>query len=167
MKNQFIQLLACLTLVSVAVLSGCATQTTSPTDAEAAAVIAPAPDTSAPAVPAIAMTEAEEPEADIKPTPLEPEPEPGSIASVLKKMETSPYTLYWGGKNTYSYYVGGALDAEYEPGVGLVVKGESGDEASLTCKYDGAGMLDGADKDEKMKEACAKLMFTLDAELSE
>lgn len=166
-KKHFIQTLGCVTIASAFILSGCAVNSPQSSDSADAVVIAPAADTSSPTVPAIATAVSEETEVEIVPTLLEPEPELGSIASVLKKMETSPYTLYWRGKNTYSYYVGGALGAEYKPGESLVVKDESAGETSLTCKYDGAGALDGAAKDEKMKEACAKLMFTLDNELSD
>ena len=166
-KKQIIQKIGMLTVASVFVLSGCATQSASKSPSAEEVVIAPAADTSMPTMPEIAAAVGEPIEAVQHKKMPEPEPELGSIASVLKKMETSPYTLYWRGKNTYSYYVGGAFDAEYEPGVGLVVKDESTGETSLTCKYDGVGSLGEAGKDAKVKEACAKLMFTLDTELSD
>ena len=163
-KSYIIKTIGCVTIASAFILSGCAT--TSPNQTADVAIITPAADDSAPTMPSIAAATVVEEVAETPKTP-EPEPEQGSVASVLKKMETSPYTLYWRGKNTYSYYVGGLFDAEYEPGVGLVVKDESTGETSLTCKYDGAGSLGDAGKDAKVKDACSKLMFTLDSELSD
>jgi len=167
-KNDFIQSVGYLSIVSLFVLTGCATQSTPPQEASAEAVsIAPAAtDSSAPTMPpAVAAA----PVIEVQEAPKQPEPEPedGSVASIIKKMETSPYTLYWRGKNTYSYYVGGLIDAEYKPGEGLVVKAESPDDNGLTCKFDDNGSLSDAEKDKKMKEECSKLMFTLDSELSE
>ncbi len=162
-KNHIVQVLGFFTILSVFVLAGCATQSSTSSASAEAVVIAPAADTSVPTMPAAAVVAAE-PETELaEPTKLAPVPQVGSVASVLQKMETSPYTLYWSGKNTYTYYVGGAFDAEYEPGVGLVVKDGVEGETALTCQYDGAGSLNDATK----KDACAKLMFTLDAELGD
>ena len=156
-----------LTIVSIILLSGCAAQSASTKNASAeAALIAPAADSSAPTLPEVAAAPVIEP-VIVAPKKTELKPETGSVASVLKKMETSPYTLYWRSKNTYSYYVGGLFDAEYKPGEGLIVKDESSGDASLTCKYDDAGSLGNVEKDQKMKEACGKLMFSLDNELSD
>jgi len=161
-KGSFV---GCLTITSLLFLSGCATQATSTNSATKPVAIAPA-DESVPTMPVAIAALVIEPEIETPKEPV-PEPEMGSVASVLKKMESSPYTLYWRGTDTYSYYVGGLFDAEYKPGVGLVVKDDLPDETSLTCKYDGSGSLGDAGKDQKMKEACSKLMFTLDSELSD
>ena len=165
-KKQIIQNIGMLSIASIFVLSGCATQSSSKSSSAEEVVIAPSADNSTPTIPEMMSSVSMEPKIEVAKVP-EPEPELGSVASVLQKMETSPYTLYWRGKNTYSYYVGGLFEAEYAPGVGLVVKDESAGDTSLTCKYDGAGSLGDAGKDAKVKEACAKLMFTLDTELSD
>lgn len=168
MKNNFfIQSVGCFAIGSLLTLSGCATNSANQSASAEVLVVAPETDNSSPAMPATLVGEpviAQVKEEARKP---DPEPEAGSVASVLKKMETSPYTLYWREKNTYSYYVGGMFDAEYKPGTGLVVKDESSDDTTLTCRYDGGGSLGEAAKDQKMKEACSKLMFTLDGELSD
>jgi len=166
-KNQFIQSIGCLTIASLFVLPGCATQSPLSQSASAGSVaVEVVADTSAPTMPAMAAAPVVAAVEDV-PKAAAPSLEVGSVASVIKKMEASPYTLYWRGKNTYTYYVGGKFDAEYKPGESLVVKDSSVDENSLTCKYDGGGSLGSADADLKMKEACSKLMFTLDSELSD
>jgi len=169
-KNQFIQRVGYLTAVFILALPGCARQSTSSSPASGEVVIAPPVDRSIPAMPVATPALVAEPEIAER-VVLEPVPATGSVASVLQKMETSPYTLYWKEKDTYTYYIGGLLDAEYQPGVGLVVKDDSTDDASLKCKYDDGGSLSAsegdADKKQEMKEACSQLMFTLDAELSD
>jgi len=164
-KNQFVQCIGFMSVASLLLISGCATQNSSSEPAAAEPVaIAPADDSS-PTMPVASSPVVEVVEVvEKKP---EPEPEVGSVASVLKKMESSPYTLYWREKDTYSYYVGGLFDAEYQPGKQLVVKEDSLDEKSLTCTYDNAGNLGTNSQDAKAKDACSELMFTLDSELSD
>lgn len=175
-KNQFIQdvgylkFIGSLAVASFFILPGCATQSPSNESSSAKAISIVPADESTPNMPVVV---AELVVDSVIETPKAPESEPetGSVASILKKMETSPYTLYWRQKDTYSYYVGGLVDAKYQPGVGLVVKDDLPDETSITCKYDDAGSLGGIGKgepkkDQKIKEACSKLMFALDSELS-
>lgn len=157
-----VKIIGIISLTSLFVLSGCATQqATAPSD-PTPVVIAPA-DTSAPTIPVTAAPVVDpEPVVAKKPEPL---PEPGSVASVVRKMETSDYTLYWREKNTYSYFIGGKFDAEYEPGKTLTVKEDFGDDSGVICSYDNAGTL--AKADDKMKKTCGELMLTLDDELSD
>jgi len=151
-------------LVSVSMLgllSACATTSEPVKTAPVAAAITP--DNSQPSTPIGAfVVEAPKP-AIAKPEAL---PERGSVASVIKKMETSPYTLYWKDNNSYSYYIGGLLDAEYQPGSGLTVQEAKGDDSGITCKFDDKGKLT-ASGDPKSNKACSELMFTLDDELSD
>ena len=164
MKFKNINFFSGLVAVSaLGLLSACAT-TPAPAPVQAAPVAAEiAPDNSQPTSPIGAFV-VEAP----KPSLAEPVaiPERGSVASVVKKMETSPYTLYWKESDSYSYYVGGLFDAEYKAGSGLTVLEAVGDDTGITCKFDANGKLGGSG-DEKSNKACSALMFTLDDELSD
>ena len=145
---------------ALGLLSACATAP-APTPAVKATVTTP--DNSQPTTPIGAFViEA--------PTPSISEPiaipERGSVESVVKKMESSPYTLYWKENDSYSYYVGGLFDAEYKPGAGLTIQESKGDDTGITCKFNADGKLGGSG-DEKSNKACSQLMFTLDDELSD
>lgn len=159
--NRFNFFTGIVSVSMLGLLSACATTSEPVKTAPVAAAVVP--DNSQPTIPVAALV-VEPP----KPAPVEPEPLPerGSVASVVKKMESSPYTLYWRDDNSYSYYIGGLLDAEYKPGAGLTVQEAKGDDSGITCKFDDKGKLSGAG-DPKSNKACSELMFTLDDELSD
>jgi len=152
-----------LILPLLILMSGCAS---TPKPVTKPASVAAAPDQSEPTTPIGAFV-IEAP----KPPPAAPKepPKPGSLESVVQKMESSPYTLYWKENNSYSYYVGGLLDAEYTPGKGLTVQEVKGDDTGVICSFNAEGKLSSPDtaKDAKSKDVCSKLMFTLDDELSD
>jgi len=158
--NRFNFFSGVISVSMLGLLSACAT-TSEPVKTEPVAAVTP--DNSQPSTPIGAFV-VEAPTPPIaKPVAL---PERGSVASVVKKMESSPYTLYWKENDSYSYYVGGLLDAEYKPGAGLTIQEAKGDDSGVTCKFDENGTLSGAG-DPKSDQACSKLMFTLDDELSD
>ncbi|MDX1811852.1 MAG: hypothetical protein R3240_07895 [Gammaproteobacteria bacterium] len=154
-----------ITLASAAVMSGCASQGPAQPAAEpqqnfqAAAPV----DNSAPAIPVTSETVV--PVAKKAAEPPKP-PEPGTMASVVDKMNKSPFTLYWREKGSYSYHVGNLVDAEYQPGTGLTLKGLK-DHSHVVCQFNAEGKLEHVDKDPNASDQCSKLMFTLDTELGD
>jgi len=162
--NQLTAIKGVIAASSFILLSACATTTATKTPA--APVAAATPDVSQPTSPIGAFV-IEAPESE--PAKAIPLPARGSVASVVEKMESSPYTLYWKEDASYSYYVGGVLDAEYKPGAGLTVQEAKADDTGITCKFDAEGNLSTATVrvDQKSSEVCSQLMFTLDDELSD
>jgi len=143
-------------------LSACAT-TKSPTNVTPVAVVPVAPDTSDPTLPITLIPLEVEVIVREKPAEIEVEPlhERGSVGSVSKKMKSHPGTLYWSGKDTYSFYVGGILSAEYKSGEGLRIQEVKGDDSGIVCQFDEkeAGV--------QQNPECSQLMLTLDAELDD
>ena len=158
------QLIGLVSVTSLVILTGCATQGPTPdsTNAQSAAVTSTPADQSSPSIPVTAATVVPVEEKKVVATP----PEPGSMASVVKKMNKNPFTLYWREKDSYSYHVGSSLDAEYKPGTGLTVKALQA-EKSVVCEFDSSGKLVNAAKTPGSEDQCSKIMFTLDAELGE
>lgn len=152
-------------LIALLSLGACAT-TPAPSSPPVNAPVEQKPlaaDTSDPTLP-VDSTQATVTEVKVvKKTATRPSPKPGSVQSVISKMENSPYTLYWREKNSYSYYIGGQVDAEYKPGSGLTVRNDVQGDNKIVCEYDAAGNVK-ADAP-GVKEACAKLLFSLDGEL--
>ncbi len=161
-------------------LSACATTKNPPEVAPEASIT---PDTSDPTLPVAILFTSDVPVSDV-PLPLrllipvdenmdvvvrdqladievEPLYERGSVESVSDKMEGHPGTLYWGGKDTYSFYVGGVLSAEYKPGEGLRIQEVKGDDSGIVCQFGEK------DADVQKSSACSQLMLTLDAELDD
>jgi len=164
--SSYIRVVSVIGVSSLLVISGCAT-TSKPVDKSDKTAAVSEPDKSSPTVP-VSPIVVEAPKAP--PKAPEPPPKPGSVASVLKKMESSAYTLYWREKDTYSYYIGGVIDAEYQPNKGLNVRVDQNDDQGLVCEYSEDGKLskfENIDSQDKAQEACSKLMFTLDDELSD
>ena len=86
------------------------------------------------------------------------------FAGTLKKLQENPFTLYWGKTNTYTFYIGGVLRADYKPGTSLVVRDDSGATNAVECNF----AIDGTLKsDQSAKLDCESLMFTLDLQLEE
>jgi len=144
-------------------LSACAT-TKNPTNVTS--VVPLTPDTSDPTLPITLIPIIDSDVAVIvreKPEEIEIEPlhERGSVESISRKMEGHPRTLYWGGKNTYSFYVGGILSAEYKPGEGLRIQEVKGDDSGVVCQFGET------EADIQQNSACSQLMLTLDAELDD
>lgn len=156
------RLIGIFSAASLALMAGCASQGPVASDqsqVEKAAI----EDTSSPAIPVTAAEVVPPPE--VKKEPDAP-PAPGTVASVLKKMDQNPRTLYWKERNSYSYHVGGLVNAEYKPGEGLVVKSEQTDNAVI-CEFNEAGTMVNANAKPGEKDQCSELMFTLDTELGE
>ncbi len=87
------------------------------------------------------------------------------LRQALQKMSQHRLTLYWKEKNSYTFTVGGELEAEFFPGKGLTVRDLSqGDSAeALSCKY----ALDGTLLEPAGAPACTQLLKALDQLLSE
>lgn len=161
------QLIGIVSAASLVIMTGCATQgsTTNNSDSQAAQAATIPEDQSSPSIPVAATEVVPVEKAEEKKTPEQP-PKPGSVASVLKKMNENPFTLYWREKNSYSYHIGSVLDAEYKPGEGLVVKAKQ-EDTSIVCEFNEAGKLVNVNIKEGAKDQCSEIMFTLDLELGE
>ena len=88
---------------------------------------------------------------------------------MVKKMEKSPFSLYWREKNAYTFFIGDELNAEYNLDESRLVIEDISSSEGLVCTFDESGELrkvEGQDAD-AAKDACAKLMFTLDNEMEE
>ena len=152
-----------LFILSVFVISGCATK---PADTQTASPqpVIEVQDQSQPTTPRETVVAHGQPEGEPDTGPV-----PGSVASVVKKMEKSPFSLYWRERNAYTFFIGNELNAEYDLDENqLVIEGIGADQG-LVCTYDQSGELrkvEGQDG-EAAKDACEKLMFTLDNEMDE
>ena len=164
-KNCF-KLCGILSISSFVLFTGCAT---TPSDDAAngnSASINDAPDQSQPNSPLAPVVALGEPKAEPAPEPMH-----GTVASVLKKIETNKFSLYWREKHSYTYFIGDEINAEYKPNENsLMVKDRAG-EKGLVCIYDEGGALrktEGISVDNpEAKDACSKLMFTLDEDMSD
>jgi len=161
-----LKLCGILSISSIVLFTGCAT---TPPDGAANGSnvsINDAPDQSQPNSPLAPVVALGEPKAEPKPEPMQ-----GTVASVLKKIETSKFSLYWREKHSYTYFVGDEIDAEYKPDEkSLMVRDRAG-EQGLVCVYDEGGVLrktEGITVDNpEAKDACSQLMFSLDEDLSD
>ncbi|HFE38488.1 MAG TPA: hypothetical protein ENK06_08775 [Gammaproteobacteria bacterium] len=152
------------TALFVVLLSACAT---APKEAPAPVATAE-PDQSDPVLPVAALpVDVPVQKKELAPVEAQALPARGSVARVVKKLETSPYALYWREKNAYSYYIGGLLRAEYQPDSGLTVQELKGDDAGVVCQFGKNGLQAKAANDAKADETCSQLMFTLDDELGD
>jgi|GEM_PF-6690520 len=111
----------------------------------------------------VANKEAEKVAADAAPA--------GTLPSVVKKLNKNKNTLYWRDNNSYSFYVGSVVRAEFKPGSGLTVTPDN-EEAGYECHYQADGKLDaaaGADpaKTAALQDQCKTLMFTLEEQLGD
>lgn len=165
-KKQIVSSLAFALVGGMAMLAGCATQGGSSKEvtSESVAKVQPAMEPTAPvaAVAApepvaapVAKAEAEAPADTVK---------PGTVSSVLKKMDENRLTLFWREKGTYTFSVGGLVDAEYKPGDGLFVRDDSASDKAVECNYSEDGKFK---SDPALSKTCSELMFTLDQELDE
>jgi len=161
-----LKLCGILSLSSVALFTGCATTPSDEASNGSNVSINDAPDQSQPNSPLAPVVALGEPKAEPEQQPMK-----GTVASVLKKIETNQFSLYWREKNSYTYFIGDELDAEYKLNEkSLMVRDRAG-EQGLVCVYDESGALRktegiSADKPEA-KDACSKLMFTLDDDMSD
>ena len=152
-----------LFILSVFIIAGCATK---PADTQTASPqpVIEVPDQSQPTTPRETVVAHGQPEAEPDAGPV-----PGSVASVVKKMEKNPFSLYWREKNSYTFFIGNELNAEYDLDENQLVIEDIGANQGLVCTYDESGELrkvEGQDAD-AAKDACDKLMFTLDNEMEE
>ncbi len=87
------------------------------------------------------------------------------LRQVLQKMSQHRLTLYWKERDSYTFTVGGELEAEFFPGKLLTLRDLSqGDSAeALSCKY----ALDGTLLEPAGSPACTQLLKALDQLLSE
>ena len=94
----------------------------------------------------------------------------GTLPSVVKKLNKNKNTLYWRDNNSYSFYVGSVVRAEFKPGTGLTVTPDN-EEAGYECHYQADGKLvaAGADpaKTAALQDQCKALMFTLEEQLGD
>jgi len=85
-------------------------------------------------------------------------------------MEAHTRTLYWSQKDSYTYYHGGVLEAEYKPGKGITLREDKAENA-IECHFNEAGnlALNSVDTQKKstFQKKCSQLMFTFDEEISE
>jgi len=102
---------------------------------------------------------------------VEPEaqPMPGTVASVLKKIEINPFSLYWRDENSYTYFIGETIDAEYKPNDKSLRVRDIRNKDGLVCFYDENGALrntQGRDAEmSQAKDVCSKMMFALDDDM--
>jgi len=93
-----------------------------------------------------------------------------ALPSIIDKMEAHSRTLYWGTKDTYTYYHGGVLEAEYKPGEGITLR-EDKEENAIECRFNEAGNLAPSSAEAQLKaeikKKCSQLMFTFDEQISE
>lgn len=89
------------------------------------------------------------------------------VPSIIDKMAAHSRTLYWGTKDSYTYYHGGVLEAEYKPGKGITLR-EDKEENAIECHFNEAGNLSLNSSDSPgLKKKCSQLMFTFDEQISE
>lgn len=104
--------------------------------------------------------------------PAEPTPEGKAksegVPALAKRLEKNRLTQYWREKNTYTYFVGTEIEAEYKPGQALTLRDDS-QENGLTCTFALGGGLDvaggTAEAAAANKDRCNQMMFTLDQQL--
>ncbi len=164
-KN-YLKLCGILSISSVVLFTGCATTPSGDATEGSNVSISNAPDQSQPNTPLAPVVALGEPKA-------EPEQEPmqGTVASVLKKFETNRFSLYWREKNSYTYFIGDELDAEYKPNEKRLMVRDRAAEQGLVCVYDESGALRKSEgiavEESEAKDACSKLMLALDDDMSD
>ncbi len=170
---RFSRLVGCMSLCAVALVVGCASEgqklssTIPPTEEQVAKTVQAVE----PTLPLATQTlgiEASAPEPVSEPA-KEKKIEAGSFASVVKKLEDNPLTLYFRGDESYRFYLGGTAEATYKPGDGLLVREDKDD--ALVCQFAENGSLNlpekiTPDKASQQKEACSTLMFAVDQALT-
>ncbi|MDH5694759.1 MAG: hypothetical protein OEZ47_16805 [Gammaproteobacteria bacterium] len=158
-----VNLLKGLAVALAVFLAACASTPSSDESATAAESTEAAAEPASPVADAAAEAAATE-TAEAAPA-AEPAPaaakKPG-VTALVEKMKANPATLYWRDTATFSFYLGGTVEAEYKPGDSLVLKDDSGAENAVECNFAMDGGLKGAAANTK---ACETLMFTLDSAL--
>ena len=153
-----------LTAAIAALISACAS---SPTVTTATDDSVPSVAAGAPTAPPVAATvPSESLLSKTEPAPVKKE----GVLATIEKMENNRLTQYRKQTESYLFFVGTELQANYKPGKGLTLRQDIKENA-LECRYDENGKLDLGALDTKsadeMKKACNELMFTLDQELED
>jgi len=109
------------------------------------------------------------PDVTATPEPQEEDIKQGMFTSVIQKIGDNPLTLYWSGDQTYTFYIGGLMEAKYKPGDGLMIR-EDKDDTGLVCNFSDEGKLStdqNATATSTQKQKCGDLMFALDQQLTD
>lgn len=143
-------------------LAGCASTPNTPVQGQDVQAVHSADEPSAPPVAAVMPVAASS-------GPAVAGQEKGTgVPALAKRLEKNRLTQFWREKNSYTYFMGTEIEAEYKPGQALTLRDDS-QENGLTCTFalkGGLAVAGGpADAAAKSQDRCNEMMFTLDQQL--
>jgi len=171
-RTNYLGSFLCLTLCMGAWLSGCASkgQELAQTETKAEEKIEQTVQIVEPTSPVTSDTQTAEispsstPDVTAVPESQEENIKQGTFTSVVQKIGDNPLTLYWSGDQTYTFYIGGLMEAKYKPGDGLMIR-EDKEDTGVVCNFSDEGKLSPDASAQKQK--CGDLMFALDQQLTD